>query len=285
MEHPAGDLLLASSALNACRAAFGRGPNLLQLLPPAGNAAKLVYMARRRFFVDTVEHGHAQILGEQAHHLTHVLRAGPGERFEISDNRRVYLAEVESVRMDQISFTIVEPIEISAPVVHTRLLASLTKFERFEWMIEKATEVGVDEIVPVVAERSEKGLDQAARKRLARWKRIVREASEQARRAHLPELGLPISLGEALQTVASYRYVLEESGARPILAELPLDRKPADRVTLLVGPEGGWTDREREAFLAADWTAVWLGSNILRAETAAVAGLAIIQAAWAAGAG
>jgi 16S rRNA (uracil1498-N3)-methyltransferase len=242
-------------------------------------------MARRRFFVDVIERGHARIVGEQAHHLTRVLRVGPGERFEISDNREVYLAEVETVRKDLISFSIVEPIVSPELVVHTTLLASLTKFERFEWMIEKATEVGVDEIVPVVAERSEKGLDQAARKRLARWKRVVREASEQARRAHLPELGSPISLVDALQTGASYRYVLEEAGARPILSALPGDRKPADRVNLLVGPEGGWTDRERAAFSAASWTAVSLGSTILRAETAAVAGLAIVQAAWAAGAG
>jgi len=242
-------------------------------------------MARRRFFVDTVERGHARIVGEQAHHLTHVLRVGPGERFEISDNRQVYLAEVESVRKDVISFAIVEPIEIPALVVHTTLLASLTKFERFEWMIEKATEVGAEQIVPVVAERSEKGLDQAAGKRLPRWKRIVREASEQARRARLPELETPISLAEALRTGGSHRYVLEETGARPILDALPGDRKPADRVNLLVGPEGGWTDRERAAISAANWTQVSLGSNILRAETAAVAGLAIILAAWAAGAG
>ena len=242
-------------------------------------------MARRRFFVDAVEQGHAQIVGEQAHHLTHVLRVGPGERFEISDNRQVYLAEVESVRKDLVSFGIVEPIEIPALVVYTTLLASLTKFERYEWMIEKATEVGVDQIVPVVAERSEKGLDQAAEKRLARWKRIVREASEQARRARLPELGTPISMAEVLQTGASYRYVLEEAGARPILSALPCEPEPADRVNLLVGPEGGWTDRERAAISAANWTAVSLGSNILRAETAAVAGLAVIQAAWAKGAG
>ena len=242
-------------------------------------------MARRRVFVDTVEQGHAQIVGEQAHHLTHVLRVGPGERFEISDNRQVYLAEVESVRKDLVSFGIVEPIEIPALVVYTTLLASLTKFERYEWMIEKATEVGVDQIVPVVAERSEKGLDQAAEKRLARWKRIVREASEQARRARLPELGTPISMAEVLQTGASYRYVLEEAGARPILSALPCEPEPADRVNLLVGPEGGWTDRERAAISAANWTAVSLGSNILRAETAAVAGLAVIQAAWAKGAG
>jgi len=239
-------------------------------------------MARRRFFVDSVERGHARIGGEQAQHLTRVLRVEPGEKFEISDNRHVYLAEVESARKDWVSFAIVEPVNVPAAAVHTILLASLTKFERFEWAIEKATEVGVEQIVPILSERSEKGLEQAAIKRLPRWKRILREASEQARRARLPELGTPISLATALAAEASYRFMLEEADASPILAALPSARSADDRVALLVGPEGGWTDRERAAIAAANWASVSLGHNILRAETAAAAGLAIIHAAWAA---
>jgi len=244
----------------------------------------LVSMARRRFFVDTVEQGYAWIAGEQAQHLTRVLRVEPGEQFEISDNRQVYLAEVETVQKNCVSLKTVGLIAAPTPVVHATLLASLIKFDRFEWMIEKATEVGVDQIVPVVAERSEKGLEQAAAKRLERWRRVVHEASEQARRARLPEFGAPVPLARALQTEGSFRYALEEAEAQPMFSALPGGRNPADRVRLLVGPEGGWTDRERAAISGAGWTAVSLGANILRAETAAIAGLAIIQAAWAAGA-
>ena len=92
-------------------------------------------MARRRFFVDAVNNGHAQIVGEEAHHLTRVLRVEPGQKFEISDNQNVYLAEVESARKDLVSFAIVERIEAAAPVVRTILLASLIKFDRFELML------------------------------------------------------------------------------------------------------------------------------------------------------
>ena len=143
-------------------------------------------MARRRFFVDAVHSGRAQIAGEEAHHLSRVLRVEPGQKFEISDNQNVYLAEVESARKDLVSFAIVEQIEVARPVVRTALLGSLIKFEHFEWMIEKATELGVERVIPVEAERSEKGLEAAAQKRLARWSRIAREASEQSRRARLP---------------------------------------------------------------------------------------------------
>lgn len=240
----------------------------------------LAYMARRRFFVDSVHSGRAQISGDDAHHLTRVLRVEPGQKFEISDNRDVYLAEVESARKDLVSFSIVGRIAAPALAVRTTLLAALIKFERFEWIIEKGTELGVERIIPVETERSEKGLAQAAAKRLARWNRIAREASEQSRRARLPEMGSPLSLADALRAAADYRYWLEEETAPPLLASIPPERRPQDLVALLVGPEGGWTGRERSAISDAGWKAVSLGQNILRAETAALAALAILNAAW-----
>jgi 16S rRNA (uracil1498-N3)-methyltransferase len=205
----------------------------------------------------------------------------PGQQFEISDNQSVYLAEVESARKDLVCFSVGEKVTLAEPAVRTTILASLIRFERFEWLLEKATELGVERVVPVEAERSERGLERAAGKRLARWNRIVREASEQSRRARLPEIGAPVSLDGALGTAAAYRYALEEAEAPPILPAIPTLRQPGDLVALLVGPEGGWTDRDREQMAEAGWRAVSLGPQILRAETAAVAALAIVNAAWA----
>ncbi len=239
-------------------------------------------MARRRFFVDAVQSGRARITGPDAHHLTRVLRVEPGQQFEISDNHTVYLAEVETARKDLVSFSVREKVASAEPRVLTTLLASLIRFERFEWMLEKATELGVARVVPVQAERSERGLEQAAAKRISRWNRIAREASEQSRRARLPEIGAPLDLAAALLHVeAAYRYVLVETEAPPILATLPAHREPGDSVALLVGPEGGWTDREREQIgVSKWWRPISLGSQILRAETAAIAALAIVNAAW-----
>jgi 16S rRNA (uracil1498-N3)-methyltransferase len=234
-------------------------------------------MARRRFFVDAVSSGRAHIAGDEAHHLTRVLRVEPGQKFEISDNRNVYLAEVARARKDLVEFAIVEQIEAAGPAVRITLVQSLIRFERFEWVVEKATELGVE------AERSEKGLAQAALKRTARWNRIAREASEQSRRARLPEIVAPASFAAALDVPADYRYALEEQTAPPVLAVLPASRRHEDRVAVLVGPEGGWTDRERESIASGRWTPVSLGREILRAETAAIAALAILNAAWAGG--
>jgi 16S rRNA (uracil1498-N3)-methyltransferase len=237
-------------------------------------------MARRRFFVEEIERGYALISDQDAHHLTRVLRVEPGQKFEISDNQHVYLAEVETARKDLVRFRILDQVDAAEPVIHTALFAALIKFERFEWLIEKATELGVSEITPVQTDRSEKGLETAAPKRLTRWQRIAREASEQSRRARLPNIEAPIDLAEALRMETGHRFTLDEAEARPILSALPAARPPGDRVALLVGPEGGWTERERTAIEAAGWTAVSLGNNILRAETAAVAALAIVNAAW-----
>jgi 16S rRNA (uracil1498-N3)-methyltransferase len=244
-------------------------------------------MARRRFFVEAVESGHARITGPDAHHLARVLRVEAGQQFEISDNRAVYLAEVESARKDLVSFSVLEKMTPPEPRVRITILASLIRFERFEWMLEKATELGVERFVPVGAERSEKGLERAVAKRLARWNRIVREASEQSRRARLPEIGDPVDLSVALAIEAAGRFVLEEGDAPGILSALPADREPGESIALLVGPEGGWTDRERAQITRcqsgnSSWRPVSLGTEILRAETAAIAALAILNAAWSA---
>lgn len=236
-------------------------------------------MARRRFFVNEIRGGRAQINGEDAHHLTRVLRIEVGQKYEISDNRAVYLAEVEAARKDLVSFSVIAKIDAPEPLVDTTVIAALIKFDHFEWLLEKATELGAQAVVPFMAERSEKGLDRAAERRIPRWHKIVREASEQCRRARLPEIGPPISFDDALKLDAQFRIALDEDiSAKPLLQVLPTQREHSS-IAILVGPEGGWTERERTAFQAARWAPVSLGPNILRAETAAAAALAVVNAA------
>jgi 16S rRNA (uracil1498-N3)-methyltransferase len=243
-------------------------------------------MARRRFFVEAVRNDRAEVSGETAQHLRRVLRAEAGQRFEISDNQSVYLAEVEGFQKDRVLFRMLERLEAEAPPVRVILLASLIKFDRFEWIVEKATELGAEVIVPVEAERSEKGLAKAAAKRVERCRRIALESSQQSRRSRLPEIGSSVSFQRALATEGACRLLLdEERGAPPLASVLPTaeSRSPSDLVCLLVGPEGGWTGDERDAAIAHAWTPVTLGPQILRAETAALAALAVIVSAWITG--
>ncbi len=239
-------------------------------------------MARRRFFVPEIRRGTAELTGPDAEHLVRVLRVEPGQIYELSDNRNLYLAEVDSARKSAVSFRITEKLESPPPAVQITLVAALIKFDRFEWLVEKATELGVAVIQPFEAARSERGLAQASVKRRSRWEKIACEASQQSRRAHLPLIAPAVRLEKALQLpAASVRLQLDEnSDVPPILQLLPETRAAADRVGLLLGPEGGWTDEERQQAVGAGWLAGSLGKNVLRAETAAVAALAVIQAAW-----
>lgn len=240
-------------------------------------------MARRRFFVESIRGGAAELRGDEARHLTRVLRVEPGQIFEISDNHAAYLAEIAEARGDRVCFRILNPLGSPSPVVKVTLVASLIKFDHFEWMLEKATELGVERIVPVEAARSDKGLMEASQKRRERWARIARESAQQSRRVTIPEILPALRLQAALPIECSVKFRLEEESAPPFLDSLPAERSAEDRVSLLLGPEGGWTDAERRAADDSGWRRVSLGATVLRAETAAIAGLAVLFSGWMSG--
>lgn len=228
-------------------------------------------MARRLFFVPEVRNGAAELLGDDAKHLTRVLRVEPGQTYQISDNHSLYLAEVAEAHKERVRFRILERQPAQRLQAEITLCAAMIKFDHFEWMIEKATELGVSRIVPVDAARSEKGLERAAVKRLERWRKIVLESSQQSRRAFLPVVEQPAGFAEALRIQAEIRLFADEEGGEPIGRVVP---PGAHSVAILIGPEGGWTAEERT--LATEWKRVTLGSHVLRAETAAIAALAVI---------
>jgi 16S rRNA (uracil1498-N3)-methyltransferase len=240
-------------------------------------------MACRRFLVEQICDNAAELRGEDARHLARVLRAEPGQQYEISDGDAVYLAEIAGVGKDRVCFRVIEALDTPPPPVQIAVFAALIKFDRFEWLVEKATELGVVAIVPVDAARSEKGLLEAARKRAERWRRIARESSQQARRLGPPEIGEPQPLAAAIGPPEGFRYFLDEKpGAPPLLARIPppAERRSSDSVAVLTGPEGGWTDPERAAAMAAGWSPISIGPLILRAETAAITAVGILTHAW-----
>lgn len=233
-------------------------------------------MARRLFYAQEWKAGRAWLKGETAEHVRRVLRAERGQVYELSDGERVWLGRIEGFGRELVEFSLLEEAPAARTPAPVHLLAALIKFDHFEWMIEKATELGVERITPVAALRSEKGLLAAAAKRHARWERIAREAGQQSRRVRPPQLDPLTPLTEALRAVAPVRLFLdEEPGANPVLESL----ERVHGVALLCGPEGGWDPREREEAMQAGWKRVSLGPMILRAETAALAAVAVAVAA------
>ena len=217
--------------------------------------------------------------GAHAAHLARTLRAKAGQEFDVACGGRVRRAIVDSVSDERVEFTLADDVEAQNPVPVTLLLA-IFKFDRMEWAIEKCTELNVTTIVPVIARRTEKHLALVADKRVERWRRIAREASEQSRRAGPPEISAPIKLPEALVSIETdFRIVLAENEREATLIELLRARECVSGLALAVGAEGGWTPEELQSFEKAQWQAASLGETILRAETAAIAAVAIARAA------
>jgi 16S rRNA (uracil1498-N3)-methyltransferase len=302
-------------------------------------------MTRRRFIADTwsPQSGHpthASLTGEQAVHLARVLRAQPGQLFDVVANGFLHRAEVTEIRAagndqeTEVLFTLLEELQADAALpIH--LLLAIFKFDRFEWAIEKATELGAARITPILARRTEKHLALAAAKRADRWRRIALESAKQSRRTDIPDILDPTPLPAALQRESTpLRILLSETEQSLTLAaalenlhpskdgkkdchsdpdpeqregegeESPhfvrsatkarvphpsqshrdgwdAEPQPVDESTdlaLAIGPEGGWTPEEISLFTTHAWTPVTLGPRILRAETAAIAAIAIAAA-------
>ena len=236
-------------------------------------------MTRRRWIAEEFWGNHAALTGAHADHLVRVLRARVGQEFDIASGAVVRRGRIVTIVDGQgedgrVEFELGE--EVSAPsVVQVELLLAVFKFDRMEWAIEKCTELGVSRIVPVVARRTDAHLAAASVKRAERWRRIALQASEQSRRASPPEIAAPGKLQDLVSLNASaLRIVLAESEQENLLRNV-LASDAGRETVLAIGPEGGWADDELQLFLQAGWIAASLGPTILRAETAAIAAVAI----------
>ena len=236
--------------------------------------ALVLRMTRRRWIADEVSGTRAVLIGAHAGHLSRVLRARIGQEFDITAANEVRRGRVIAITQDRVEFELED--KIPAPVtVQVTLALSIFKFDRMEWAIEKCTELGVARIVPVIARRSEAHLAAAAAKRVDRWRRVALQAAEQSRRLSPPDISPPLKLKDALALAGSLRILLSEAEPEAMLKDVLQPRSGDSDVVLALGPEGGWTDEELKLFREAGWISASLGSTILRAETAAIAGLAV----------
>lgn len=234
-----------------------------------------------RFFLppDQIGPDAVRLLDQDAQHAARVLRMAPGDRLYALDGAgALYLAEVTSIARHEVRARILERTaatgELPVPVT---LVQGIPKGEKWEWIVQKATELGAARIQPVTTERTVVKLaGDRCEDKLRRWQAIAREAAEQCERAVVPTVGEPTSLRAYLARPRPEGLVrlacLERSEALPLARAL--ESRPA-AVEVVVGPEGGFAPSEAELLLASGALAVTLGARILRAETASLAALAI----------
>lgn len=220
--------------------------------------------------------GQAVTLGaDEAHHMRDVVRQRPGDEVSVFDGEgREFVCVIRNIARSSAELEIVREVEPRSPESPARitLAAAMLKADKFELVIQKAVELGVAELVPLNTDRCEANTKHAE-KRMVRWQRIILDASKQCGRATLMKIGEPVKFQTMLAAGDNTETVLfaERDGER-----LGDGGRNVIR-TVVIGPEGGWSDAEIDAARATGCRIITLGGRILRAETAAIAITAIVQ--------
>lgn len=245
-------------------------------------------MTANRFFIQKRLRESTSIYlgGHEHHHLSKVARIKPGDQvwlFDGSGNQ--YRSCVEEIGEKKTRLFVLERIQRKEPDVKITLGQVILKAKNMDLVVQKATELNTDVIVPVLSERTIVKIDGVQDKKRERWRRLAIEASKQCGRSTVPEIREPLSLRSLIEkNSASKKLFLSERGGtslREILMN-PLNKKIGipKSVILLVGPEGGWTEIEEQDMMDSCYEAVSLGSHTLRSETAAIVSLALITHFW-----
>jgi 16S rRNA (uracil1498-N3)-methyltransferase len=234
-------------------------------------------MTRRRFFAPPSAFNFTKhtitLTADEARHLREVLRLKPGDEVSVFDGEgKEFRARVAQARRESAELDLdaeIQPARPESPLQIT-LAVALLKGEKFDLVVQKATELGVTKIVPLMTRFADIKLrdESDASKRVARWQRIALEAAKQSGRAVVPEVSLPVSFESVLNTGCLLFSEREGQG---------LTRIETDFVTAIVGSEGGWSDEELDLARAAGAQIITLGGRILRAETAAITATALLQ--------
>lgn len=240
-------------------------------------------MQRRRFYAaqDSINGSTINLSSGETHHLARVLRLRPGdEAFAFDGYGREYRCAFQAIKDNHARLEIIETLvnEVESPV-HLTLAQAIAKGEKFDLVIQKATELGASCVIPLVTEHADVKLsDEKSEKRVERWRRISLEALKQCGRRRLVEIKPPLALKDFLESSVSAGTLLvfSERGGVSIITALSeaIDKK---NVTALIGPEGGWSADELALFDERGAIAITLGPRTLRTETAAITALALIQ--------
>ncbi|HMV84676.1 MAG TPA: 16S rRNA (uracil(1498)-N(3))-methyltransferase [Blastocatellia bacterium] len=239
-------------------------------------------MQRHRFYATQSQISDSEILldGDESHHLARVLRLREGATvFAFDGEGREWECTVAQIGKRESALSIVQQLtdEVESPL-HLTLAQALVKGDKFDWIVQKATELGVTRIVPLLTYHSDvRRAEERAEQRLQRWRRISLEALKQCGRRRVVEFAEPIGFADFCASGSAGRnLIFSERDGRP-LRELAAELQPLSQLSVSVASEGGWSDAELNAAEANGFLAVHLGGRILRTETAAIAAVALAQ--------
>ncbi len=238
-----------------------------------------------RFFIEpediNEEEGTAVIRGEPVKHIGRVLRMGEGDSLVLADGRGFsYLGTIAKVGKDAVQVTLQEKLSRNAePSIQVILAQALAKGEKMDLVVQKSTELGVHEIIPFICRRSVvKVSSENAERKVQRWQKIAKGAAEQSHRDRIPNIHKIINIEELFEEIKNTGLIffLWEQEKDQGFKEILRNQRSENKVTLLVGPEGGFTGEEAGLAKSSGAIPVSLGPRILRSETAAITAAAIV---------
>ena len=246
-------------------------------------------MTRRRFYAPpeafAPDRTSVTLSAEETRHLRDVLRLTMGDVVHVFDGEgREFRCEISEVARDSAQLNVIEEADAARPEspLKLTLAVALLKGERFDLVVQKATELGITSMIPIITSRADvkiKSDDEAGRK-IARWRRIVLEATKQCGRAHLMKIEAPINFANLISDRADtdeLRLMFAERAGDLFENALEAPAARQKNVLALIGPEGGFSDDEIDQAREAGWMIITLGGRVMRAETAAIAITSLLQ--------
>lgn len=236
-----------------------------------------------QFFINSndIREDSVLITGSDSYHLSRVRRVKPGTKIMLrTDSGRGYVARVNNIKADGISATIVSEIKTDNSIPEITLYMALLKGGNFDFIIQKTVELGVSRIVPVVTERTIPDPEKMSDKKLERWEKISAEACKQCLRTSTAFIEPPSSFKEILSEDISGLKIICHPGADTRMKTALDSSETRKNISILIGPEGGFSEREISDAKKTGWISVNLGATHLRAETAALVIPSIVIYEW-----
>jgi len=246
-------------------------------------------LTSNRFYIqeNQLKKTQAVLTGDEHHHLSRVVRKKKGDQvYLFTKNGQNFTARIDKIERSKTFLTLLKKDQKKEPDKKIILAPSLVKSKSFEFILQKSTELGITSLAPLITERSIINVSNKTDKKIQRWNRIVLEASKQCQRPFPPQIEEPLPLSRFLDIKkADLKIFLNEEGGEYLkdlmIISTKREQMPSYRsIIILLGPEGGWTEDEKQDIVHHGYKVVSLGKNILRAETAAIACVSIISHLW-----
>ncbi|MBN2245244.1 MAG: 16S rRNA (uracil(1498)-N(3))-methyltransferase [Candidatus Aminicenantes bacterium] len=248
-------------------------------------------MTANRFFVEKkiIPSRRAVLEGEEHNHLSRVIRKKPGDAVFLFDSTgTTYLAKIESISRDRTELSLIKKVSSKEAGTEIVLGQAMLKLKKMEFILQKTTELGISTFIPIRSERTIMKIKDGWDQKLLRWKKICLSAAKQSGRSTLVKIVPPVSLEEVIVNFDSANKIVLSEKAEKSLKEIILfplltvddDMEIPPSTIILIGPEGGWTDKEEEYIVKNGFTRVSLGDQVLRSETAAISAVSAFSLFW-----